>query len=52
VSPTSGRELRHELFKINVELDWFEKHVRGRSYEWAKPPGDEEVEKRPTDGMP
>jgi len=26
--------------------------VRGRSYEWAKPPGAGEEEKRPTDGMP
>ncbi len=49
--PHVWRELRHELFKINVELDWFEKHVRGRTYEWAKPPGDGEV-KPSTDGMP
>ncbi len=52
--PHVWRELRHELFKINVELDWFEKHVRGRSYEWAKPPGDgdEKTRPKPTDGNP
>jgi hypothetical protein len=25
-----GTELRHQLFKINVELDWFEKYVNDR----------------------
>jgi dipeptidyl aminopeptidase/acylaminoacyl peptidase len=35
-------ELRHELFKVNVELDWFERHVTGRSYTWEKAPGDPE----------
>ena len=34
------RELRHELFKVNVELDWFEKHVMGRSYSWEQAPSD------------
>ncbi|HJS73244.1 MAG TPA: prolyl oligopeptidase family serine peptidase, partial [Vicinamibacteria bacterium] len=48
--PHVWRELRHELFKINVELDWFEKHVRGRAYKWAMPPGDEKEEA--TDGDP
>jgi dipeptidyl aminopeptidase/acylaminoacyl peptidase len=33
-------ELRHELFKVNVELDWFEKHVRANDYEWETAPGD------------
>jgi dipeptidyl aminopeptidase/acylaminoacyl peptidase len=40
--PHGWQELRHELFKINVELDWFEEHARGRDYEWAvAPDGDE-----------
>jgi dipeptidyl aminopeptidase/acylaminoacyl peptidase len=42
-------ELRHELFKVNVELDWFEKHVTGRSYTWEKAPGAEK-EGASTDG--
>ncbi|HXV59810.1 MAG TPA: S9 family peptidase, partial [Vicinamibacteria bacterium] len=45
--PHGWQELRHELFKINVELDWFEKHARGRSYEWVvAPEGTEEPEPR------
>ncbi len=36
--PHGWRELRHELFKMNVELDWFEKHVMGRDYAWEKAP--------------
>jgi dipeptidyl aminopeptidase/acylaminoacyl peptidase len=46
--PHGWRELRHQLFKINVELDWFEKHARGRTYTWARPPGDEKVEDAPS----
>jgi dipeptidyl aminopeptidase/acylaminoacyl peptidase len=48
--PHVWRKLRHELFKIHVELDGFEKPLRG-SCEWAKPPGAGEEEKRSTDGM-
>jgi len=33
--PHGWTELRHQLFKINVELDWFEKYVNGRTYKWA-----------------
>jgi dipeptidyl aminopeptidase/acylaminoacyl peptidase len=32
--------LRHQLFKANVELEWFEHYVNGRGYEWARAPGD------------
>jgi dipeptidyl aminopeptidase/acylaminoacyl peptidase len=38
--PHGWGELRHQLFKINAELEWFEKHVTGRQYEWSVPPGD------------
>ncbi len=40
--PHGWRELRHELFKMNVELDWFEKHAKGKSYEWEAAPTKEE----------
>lgn len=40
------RELRHELFKMSVELEWFEKHVSGRRYEWEKPPTDPDSRKK------
>ena len=40
--PHGWQELRHELFKVNVEIDWFERHVRGIEYEWETAPGDDE----------
>ena len=40
--PHGWRELRHELFKVNVELEWFEKHALGRKYVWETAPGDDE----------
>ncbi len=36
--PHGWRELRHRLFKMNVELEWFEKYVLGREYEWETVP--------------
>ena len=30
--PHGWRELRHRLFKMNKELEWFEKYVTGRSF--------------------
>lgn len=42
--PHGWDELRHRLFKANVELDWFERWVRDRDYEWETAPGDEEKE--------
>jgi dipeptidyl aminopeptidase/acylaminoacyl peptidase len=37
--PHGWGELRHELYKMNVELDWFEKHATKRGYVWEKAPG-------------
>jgi dipeptidyl aminopeptidase/acylaminoacyl peptidase len=42
--PHGWRELRHGLFKVNVEIDWFERHVRGIEYEWETAPGSEDDE--------
>jgi dipeptidyl aminopeptidase/acylaminoacyl peptidase len=39
--PHGWGELRHQLFKMNVELAWFEQYVTGREYTWEKAPGDE-----------
>ena len=39
--PHGWGELMHQLFKMNVELAWFEKYVTGREYLWEKAPGDE-----------
>lgn len=38
--PHGWQELRHQLFKVNVELDWFERHL-GRAYTWEKAPASE-----------
>ena len=38
--PHGWQELRHQLFKMNVELDWFEKHAMSRSYVWEKAPAE------------
>jgi dipeptidyl aminopeptidase/acylaminoacyl peptidase len=36
--PHGWSELRHQLFKMNIELEWFEKHAMGREYNWEKTP--------------
>ncbi len=36
--PHGPRELRHQLFKINKELWWFEKYVKGREYKFETAP--------------
>jgi len=48
--PHGWRELRHRLFKANVELDWFEKWVMGRTWTWEKAPGAQEPEKTVSEG--
>ncbi len=43
MAPREGHgwsELRHVLFKMNVELEWFEKYAMGRAYTWERAPGD------------
>lgn len=47
VAPREGHgwtELRHRLFKLQVEMEWFEKWVNNRVYVWEKAPGDEKKE--------
>ena len=44
--PHGWGELRHQLFKMNAELGWFEKYVTGRPYAWETGPGDEEAADR------
>jgi dipeptidyl aminopeptidase/acylaminoacyl peptidase len=36
--PHNWVELRHRLFKMNVELEWFEKYAGAREYVWEKAP--------------
>lgn len=44
VAPREGHgwtELRHRLFKLQIEMEWFEKHIHGRGYDWEKAPAGE-----------
>ncbi len=44
VAPREGHgwtELRHRLFKLQIEMEWFEKWVNNRSYVWEKVPGED-----------
>jgi dipeptidyl aminopeptidase/acylaminoacyl peptidase len=43
--PHGWQELRHRLFKANVELDWFEKWVMDRTWSWEKAPGADTADK-------
>lgn len=36
--PHGWTELRHVLFKMNAELDWFERYAMKRTYTWEKAP--------------
>ena len=47
VAPREGHgwtELRHRLFKLQIEMEWFEKHLFNRAYTWERAPGDEKKE--------
>jgi len=39
--PHVWAELRHQLFKVNAEIEWFEKYATKRPYTWEKAPGEE-----------
>jgi dipeptidyl aminopeptidase/acylaminoacyl peptidase len=41
IAPNEGHDwqrLDHQLSKMNIEMEWFEKHVRSRAYAWETPP--------------
>lgn len=43
VAPREGHqwvELRHQLYKMNAELEWFERYAMGRAYVWELAPGE------------
>jgi dipeptidyl aminopeptidase/acylaminoacyl peptidase len=51
VAPREGHgwtELRHRLFKLQIEMEWFEKWVNNRAYTWEKAPGEEKAPARAT----
>jgi dipeptidyl aminopeptidase/acylaminoacyl peptidase len=48
VAPREGHgwtELRHRLFKLQVEMEWFEKWVNGKAYRWEEVPAGEAGDK-------
>ncbi|HEY1909328.1 MAG TPA: S9 family peptidase [Vicinamibacterales bacterium] len=39
--PHGWGELRHQLYKLNAEIEWFERYATKRPFTWEKAPGDE-----------
>ncbi|HKB09959.1 MAG TPA: S9 family peptidase [Vicinamibacterales bacterium] len=39
--PHGWGELRHQLFKVNAEIEWFEKYATNRPFTWEKAPGEQ-----------
>ncbi len=55
VAPREGHgwtELRHRLFKLQVEMEWFEKWVNNRAYVWEKAPADQKKDPVKTTTQP
>jgi dipeptidyl aminopeptidase/acylaminoacyl peptidase len=55
VAPREGHgwtELRHRLFKLQIEMEWFEKYVHNRPYTWERAPRDEKKEPARTTTAP
>jgi dipeptidyl aminopeptidase/acylaminoacyl peptidase len=46
--PHGWAELRHQLFKLNAEIEWFEKYATKRPFTWEKVPADERKELKST----
>lgn len=40
--PHGWRELRHQLFRINVQLEWFAKYALNSEYEWEYAPDEKD----------
>lgn len=48
VAPREGHgwaEVRHNFYKANAELEWFERYAMGRTYVWEQPPSDASPQK-------
>jgi dipeptidyl aminopeptidase/acylaminoacyl peptidase len=44
--PHGWGELRHQLYKLNAEIEWFEKYATRRPFTWEKAPGEEKRDSR------
>ncbi len=52
VAPREGHgwtELRHRLFKLQIEMEWFEKHIHSRTYTWENGAGGRESARKTDD---
>jgi dipeptidyl aminopeptidase/acylaminoacyl peptidase len=50
--PHGWAELRHQLFKLNAEIEWFEKYATKRPFTWEKAPGEEKAAPKSTTSEP
>jgi len=50
--PHGWAELRHNLFKVNTEIAWFEQYATRRPYTWEKAPGDDNGAPKSTTSQP
>jgi dipeptidyl aminopeptidase/acylaminoacyl peptidase len=48
--PHGWGELRHQLFKMNVELEWFAKYALKQPYVWEKAPKEPKSAQKPEPG--
>jgi dipeptidyl aminopeptidase/acylaminoacyl peptidase len=46
--PHGWGELRHQLSKLNAEIEWFEKYATGRPFTPERAPGDEKTDSKST----
>lgn len=46
--PHGWGELRHQLYKLNAEIEWFETYATKRPFTWEKAPGDERKDVKAT----
>jgi dipeptidyl aminopeptidase/acylaminoacyl peptidase len=46
--PHGWAELRHNLYKMNAEIAWFEQYATRRPFTWEKAPGDDKDRKSTT----
>lgn len=50
--PHSWTEPRHQLNRLNLEIEWFEKYATRRPYTWEKAPGEPASETKPPTAQP
>jgi len=50
--PHSWTELRHQLTRLNLEIEWFEKYATKRAFTWELPPGEIKADNKVTNQEP